>query len=354
MIIALASVRRREPDALIVDHGSTPAKGTPTMRFNPKARLDRSRVTDSGRGRSGGGLGGGRGAPMRIPLPGGSKAGGGLAGVLVVVLFLVVSSCMGGGLGNFGSGTGLPGGSTLDTGQMVESDSGRYDNCLTGSDAAEDEDCARVAVENSLRDYWETALPDQADRPLDPATLETFTGAVDTGCGQATSQVGPFYCPPDQGIYLDTTFFADVLERQLAGPAGAFVEPYVVGHEYGHHIQNLLGTMGRVRTQQGPRSDAVRLELQADCYAGMWTRAATTTEDEAGEVLILELTDADIEQAIAAAAAVGDDRIQQKTQGQVTTETWTHGSAASRVKWFQTGLRSGSLDDCDTFSVATP
>ena len=166
--------------------------------------------------------------------------------------------------------------------------------------------------------------------------------------------MGPFYCPPDQRIYLDTTFFEDVLQQQLGGPSGDFVEPYVIGHEYGHHIQNLLGTMGKVKTQEGPRSDAVRLELQADCYAGMWTRAAASTEDEGGEVIFSELSDQDIEDAIAAAGSVGDDRIQEKTQGQVTEETWTHGSAASRVKWFQTGYQKGTLEACDTWSVDTP
>ena len=132
-----------------------------------------------------------------------------------------------------------------------------------------------------------------------------------------------------------------MLQGQLGGPSGAFVEPYVLGHEYGHHIQNLLGTMSRVRTQQGPRSDAVRLELQADCYAGLWARSATQTEDADGNVLITDLTDQDIQEAIAAAEAVGDDRIQEKTQGQVTQESWTHGSAASRVKWFKTGFTTG-------------
>ena len=117
----------------------------------------------------------------------------------------------------------------------------------------------------------------RADARSSPRRWSTFTGAVNTGCGQATSQVGPFYCPADATIYLDTTFFDDVLEQQLGGPDGGFVEPYVLAHEYGHHIQNLLGTMGQVRTQQGPLSDAVRLELQADCYAGMWARAATST-----------------------------------------------------------------------------
>ena len=134
-----------------------------------------------------------------------------------------------------------------------------------------------------MTDYWADELGSDF-RP--EAALVTFTGQTQTGCGGATSQVGPFYCPSDQTIYLDTTFFQDVLQQQLNGPAGAFVEPYVLAHEYGHHIQNLLGTMGRVRTQQGPRSDAVRLELQADCYAGMWTKNATSTTDSGGEALI--------------------------------------------------------------------
>ena len=309
------------------------------MRFNPKARLDTSKIGDSGRG---GGSGGGG---MRIPIPTGGKAGGGMAGLILVIVLVVVTQCTGIDLTGGGLGAGA-----LDTQQMVETDSGRYDNCETGDDANSDPDCARVAVENSLRDYWEHALPDQTDTPLVPATLATFSGAVNTQCGQATSQVGPFYCPVDQRIYFDTTFFPDVLQDQLGGPAGAFVEPYVIGHEYGHHIQNLLGTMSQVRTQQGPKSDAVRLELQADCYAGLWTRAATSTTDEGGEPLIVDLSQQDIKDAIAAAGAVGDDRIQQKTQGQVTEETWTHGSAEQRVQWFMTGYEEGTVDACDTFA----
>ncbi len=130
----------------------------------------------------------------------------------------------------------------------------------------------------------------------------------------------------------------------------------MLAHEYGHHIQNLLGTMGRVRTQQGPRSDAVRLELQADCYAGVWTAAATRTQDQGGQELFTELTDADISEAIDAAAAVGDDRIQQKTQGQVTPESWTHGSSASADEVVPDRLRrpATTCEACDTWAVDTP
>jgi predicted metalloprotease len=305
------------------------------MRFNPKARLDTSRVRDRGRASGGGGGGFGSGGSS-IPIPGGMRAGGGIAGVIIVVLFLVVTQCLGGGSG----------GGAFDTSRMA--DTSRYANCKTGADANESSDCARVAVENSLYDFWGQELggkfePEQA--------VETFGNATQTGCGQATSDVGPFYCPVDQTIYLDTTFFEAVLQGQLAGPSGAFVEPYVLAHEYGHHIQNLLGFMDKVRTQQGPQSDSVRLELQADCFAGMWAKAATTTEDADGNVLFAEISDADIQTAIDAATAVGDDRIQEQSGGRVNPEQWTHGSAASRVKWFKTGFTTGSLDACDTFST---
>lgn len=305
------------------------------MRFNPKARLDTSRVRDRGRG-SGGGRSGGLGGGG-MPIPGGVAGGGGLVGVIVVVLFLVLTQCMGDG--------GLPSGG-LDDSRMSDTD--RYKSCESGADANESADCARVAVENSLYDFWKDEL---GSRFRAAQEVATFTDGVATDCGQASSAVGPFYCPADETIYLDTTFFDEVLERQLGGPDGGFVEPYVLAHEYGHHIQNVLGTMGRVKTQQGPQSDAVRLELQADCYAGMWTRAATTTDDATGEALFAELTDQDVEQAIGAATAVGDDRIQERSGGGVNPEQWTHGSAAQRVEWFTTGYRQGDLDACDTFAA---
>jgi len=307
------------------------------MRFNPKARLDRGRVKDTGQGSRGrgGGLGGGG---ARMPIPGG-VGGGSIGGIIVIVLVYVAIQVLGGG----------EGGSSYSTSRLSDAaDTGRYDDCKTGEDANESQDCARVAVENSLTDFWDGELGDRF-RPEDK--LITFSGSVDTGCGAATSAVGPFYCPADKRIYLDTTFFDEVLERQLGGPDGGFVEFYVLAHEYGHHIQNITGQMSRVRTQRGPQSDAVRLELQADCYAGMWARDATTTEDSQGEVLISDLTQADIKLAIEAAEAVGDDRIQEKTQGQVNEESWTHGSAAMREKWFLVGYEQGSLEACDTFAA---
>ncbi len=309
------------------------------MRFNPKARLDTSRVGD-------GGSGGGGGGPMRLPIPGGTRAGGGIGGIIIILLFVVLTYCTGGGLGGGGAGTGTQSQGGTDTSRMDDSE--RYDNCKTGADANKDEDCARVAVENSLYNFWST----QFSSGFEPATMMTFSGAVNTGCGQASSQVGPFYCPGDQKIYLDTTFFQDVLEGQLGGQGGDFVEPYVIGHEYGHHIQNLMGTMGKVRTQQGPESDAVRLELQADCYAGLWTKAATGTTDAEGVAIFEELDQGDIQEALDSAKAVGDDRIQQKSGQGVDPEGWTHGSSEQRMRWFMTGYEDGTVESCDTFAAS--
>ena len=308
------------------------------MRFNPKADISGGRVGDAGRGGGGGGGGG-----MRIPMPGGTKAGGGIGGVLVIILFLVLTQCMGGG---GGGGTGIDPTSQGGNPAGLDQDSERYANCRTGADAEDDADCARKAVLLSLEQYWAATLPEQGGTELAPAQTITFSGGVNTGCGQATSQVGPFYCPADQQIYLDTTFFSDVLEGQLGGQGGDFVEPYVLAHEYGHHIQNLLGTMGQVRTQQGPESDAVRLELQADCYAGMWTRDASD-----GDGILLDLDQGDIDEAIDSAKTVGDDRIQQKSGQRVDPEGWTHGSSEQRMRWFMVGFEEGSLEACDTFAA---
>jgi uncharacterized protein len=297
------------------------------MRFNPKARLDSSRMGDAGRSSGGGRSGAG------IPIPGGA-AGGGIGTLIIIAIVVVASFWIGGG---------------SDGGQA--SDTGLYNQCDSGADANSSADCAREGVENSLTDYWSDTLPTQSGTAFQPERkIQTFTGAIGTGCGSATASVGPFYCPTDQTIYLDTTFFDDVLEQQLGGPDGGFVEAYVLAHEYGHHIQNLLGTMGKVKTQRGAKSDAVRLELQADCYAGMWAKSATETQDVDGLTLIEDLTDEDIQLAIEAATTVGDDRIQEASGGDVNPETWTHGSAESRVKWFRTGYTEGTLEACDTFA----
>jgi predicted metalloprotease len=290
------------------------------VRFNPKADISRGRISD----RRGGGGGGGAGLGG---LPMGAISGGGIGTTIIVIVIYVIVQLAS------GSSTGGSGGPQQDT--------NRYDQCLTGADANNNQDCARKAVEESLESYWSKELPQQTGTQYrSPAGIVTFSGSTSTGCGNATKDVGPFYCPTDQTIYLDTTFYQDVLQGQLNGPSGAFVEPYVIGHEFGHHIQNLLGTMSKVKTQQGPTSDSVRLELQADCYAGMWAKGATGTTDQSGV-------------AIFAAKAVGDDYIQRQGGGQVNKESWTHGSSEERIRWFTTGYNASSMQECDTFSASS-
>jgi len=299
------------------------------VRCNPKADISGGRVTDVRGGGGGGGMGN---------LPIGGITGGGIGTTIVVIIIFVIVQLAGGG----GSGTGAGG---------PEQTTDRYEQCLSGADANTSADCARKAVELSLEGYWAKVLPQQTGKQLQPTQIKTFTGGVATSCGNASADVGPFYCPTDQIIYLDTTFFEDVLEGQLGGKGGDFVEPYVLAHEFGHHIQNLLGTMSQVRTQQGPTSDSVRLELQADCYAGMWTRGATGTTDSKGVQIFESIDEADITEALDAAKTVGDDRIQKQGGTDVNKEQWTHGSSEQRMRWFTTGYNATSIKQCDTFAT---
>lgn len=307
------------------------------MRFNPKADISSGRVRDAGGSGGSGGLGGGLGGG-RIPIPTGGKGG---VGSIIAVLVVVAIAYFTGGISSLTGDAG-------DAGQAP--DTGRYVECTSGADANASEDCRRKGVEVSMSNYWEATLPQQSDAKFRDTSITTFTGSVNTACGSASSAVGPFYCPADMAIYLDSTFFPEVLEKQLGGQGGDFVEPYVLAHEYGHHIQNLLGTMNRVKTQQGPKSDAVRLELQADCYAGMWAAAASQVPDDQGNVLLEDLTQRDIDEALDSAKAVGDDRIQERSGGRVNPEQWTHGSAKQRQQWFATGFKQGTLQACDTFA----
>jgi predicted metalloprotease len=176
-----------------------------------------------------------------------------------------------------------------------------------------------------------------------------FSGSVQTGCGNATTDVGPFYCPADGKAYFDLGFF-DELTTRFGAQGGSFAQGYVVAHEYGHHIQNLLGTSDQVGRETGPESGSVRLELQADCYAGAWAKNATTTTGANGRPLFASITANDIKIALDAAASVGDDRIQSKAQGRVTPENFTHGTSAQRQKWFTTGYQTGDPNKCTTFN----
>jgi uncharacterized protein len=302
------------------------------MRYNPRARLDTSQVGNR-RGGGGGGFGGGG-----FPLGGGGgglRVGGGIGSVILVIVFFVVQSQ----LGSDGGDPAQDAGSTS------------LNQCRNGSNANQDQDCALVADVNSVQSFWADELPKQSDVSYTRARTDIFSGSLQTGCGRATSDMGPFYCPVDKHVYLDTTFFEDMLQGQLGARGGPFSTAYVLAHEYGHHVQDLLGTMSKVRTQQGRSSDSVRLELQADCFAGIWTKHATTAEDADGQVFIEDLTQDDINRALDAAAAVGDDRIQRRSSGRVDPDTWTHGSAEERQRWFTTGLQQGTLEACDTFGA---
>jgi predicted metalloprotease len=271
----------------------------------------------------------------------GLAVGGGGLGLVAVVL---LSQLLGVDL------TGLVGGGTGGTGGSSQSEGTALENCYTGDDADADIECRVGFTYDSLEAYWAEQAPAMGI-PYSTTLINLFSGGIDTGCGSATSAVGPFYCPADQQIYLDTGFY-DTLRSQFGATAGPLSQLYVVGHEWGHHIQNLAGTFATADSSQtGPTSDAVRLEVQADCFAGAWLGSATETTDAEGNRLLDPITDTQISDALNAASAIGDDRIQEKTQGQVNPESWTHGSSEQRQKWFQAGYTNGA-EACDTFAVA--
>ena len=205
-----------------------------------------------------------------------------------------------------------------------------------------------MAEIDSIQDYWGQAL---GGRYTETDTV-FFNGSVQTSCGGASSGSGPFYCPADQLVYIDLTFF-DTLEQQFGAQGGLFVDAYVIAHEYGHHVQNLLGTNQQVTPgETGPTSGTVRLELQADCYAGAWANHAETVPDDSGAPLIEEITQDDVNRALDAAARIGDDFIQQNLGGgRIDQDAFTHGSSEQRQKWFATGYETGDPGQCDTFST---
>jgi len=292
------------------------------MEFDEDAQLDGSQVED------------------RRGIPGGGLAiGGGAIGIVGLIVALVlgvdpnlVSSLTGSGSKPAaGTATGTPQSST----------------CKTGADANKRQDCRILATVNSIQNYWDGEFTARGKK-YSKADSVLFTDRVQTACGAATSAIGPFYCPGDHKAYFDLGFFND-MGRQLGAQGGPFAEAYVVAHEYGHHVQTLLGVrVGNDR--QGADSASVKSELQADCYAGVWTHHATTTpQASTGRPLITKLTDDDIARALDAAESVGDDRIQKRATGTTNPETWTHGSSEQRKQWFTTGYRTGDMTKCNTF-----
>ena len=292
------------------------------MRFRRGAKLDPGQVTDV------------RGRRMA---PGGLAVGGGGLGIAAVVIYLLITVLSGGdALGEL---------APLDQRQVGQGDtpSEVSQECRTSEDANERQDCRIVGVVNSVQRFWDSVF-ERSNREYRHANTVFFTDQVQTGCGFASSQVGPFYCPRDQRVYIDLDFF-DELQSRFGAGGGPFAQAYVIAHEYGHHVQNLTGVLDRIgNDRQGPQSRAVRSELQADCYAGVWAANAVETG------LLEPLTQADINEALDAAAAIGDDRIQEQTQGQVNPEGWTHGSSEQRRRWFSRGYEQKQPAACDTFS----
>jgi predicted metalloprotease len=291
------------------------------MRFRPNARLDPSQVEDR---RGAGGIG----------LPGGGLAvGGGGLGLVGVIVYLAIQLLSN---GQAGGALGPLDGSTVATrppGQVLGT------SCASGADANTQEGCRIVGYVNSIQSYWSKAMPRYTI-----AKTVFFTGSAQSGCGEATTDAGPFYCPADKKVYIDLGFF-DELRTRFGASTGPLAQAYVLAHEYGHHVQDLLGILDRIGgDRQGRTSASVKSELQADCFAGVWANHAQQTG------YLTKPTAGDVNDALSAAAAVGDDRIQQQTQGRVDPETWTHGSSAERKQWFTTGWQSGDANNCNTFA----
>jgi predicted metalloprotease len=293
----------------------------PQLRWRPSRSIQVEDRRGQGGGLSGlgmGGLGGGGG----IPLP----VGGGLGGIVLIIIVIVVMNLMGGGLGGSQDG----GGTTSSIGP--DDQMGQFVNSVT------------VDVQT----FWDQQFRSSGSDYPETVTV-LFTNGTQTGCGVASSATGPFYCPADQKVYLDPGFFQELTRR--FGAPGEFARAYVIAHEYGHHVQDVLGTMDQVQGSGNSNEQSIRLELQADCLAGMWANWVMAHPDQAN---VESITDADVRDGLAAAAAVGDDRIQEQATGTIDKESWTHGSSEQRMKWFNTGFKQGSLAACDTFSGASP
>ena len=310
------------------------------MDYDDNARLDTSQVSDTRRSGGLGGLGG-----KNIALGGG---GLGIVGVIIVVALQLLggssgSSSLSDVLGQLGQG-----------GQAATADNTQLDQeCKTGADANNKLDCAVVADINSIQAYWTQELP-KLGVNYTPVPTVWFSGQVATGCGSASSAAGPFYCPADKRVYIDLTFYND-LQTQFGATGGLFVDAYVLAHEYGHHVQDLLGTEAKVKQgDTGPTSTSVRLELQADCYAGVWAKNASTVATASGAPLISDITSTDITNALDTAAKIGDDYIQTQIEHKTfNASSETHGTSAQRQKWFTAGYQSGNPGSCDTFGAKT-
>jgi uncharacterized protein len=264
-------------------------------------------------------------------------AGGGVVG-LGAIAVLVLNLLTGGDFsGLLGGGTDA--GTTSGQGTEIQ-------NCDTGAQANADDTCRLSATSVVIDSFWTKRL----DGYTSPQLI-IVDGSTGTPCGTASNQTGPFYCPSDETVYIDPTFFG-LLHEQFGATAGSLAQMYVLAHEYGHHVQNLTGIMEKYPNNgTGATSNGVRLELQADCFAGAWVASAANEKDENGVAYLKTPTQAQIRDALNAAAAVGDDHIQQQAGVGVNSESWTHGSSAQRQRWFENGYQGG-VNACDTFGIA--
>jgi len=292
---------------------------------------------EGGRVRKGGGRG-------RGPL----IAGGGIGAVLVALAVAFLSNQTGIDLSGLTGGDGGTSSNALGEGQQ------EYIDACTAEQANTDLECELSATAQALDAYWAEALPQQAGVEYVVPPVSSFTNQISTGCGAATSAVGPFYCPPDQTVYIDVSFYDDLTSRFGANDGG-LARMYVVAHEFGHHIEQLVGAMDAAdRRGTGPESDSVRIELMADCLAGMWAgHAASTPDPDTGVTFLEPITEQQLEDALSAASAVGDDRIQEAATGQVNPEGWTHGSSEQRQRWFTIGYNGGTIQDCNALDASS-
>ena len=292
------------------------------MTFNEDSQLEGGKVTRRGRG---------------------AAIGGGAVGVGAILVFLIAQFTGFDLSGIVGGGDGTT---------EIQQTGGTADpaaECRTGRDANLKVECRMEGAAESLDAYWATESRQLGIAYSTPGFV-LFTGSTDTGCGQASASTGPFYCPPDRAIYLDTAFYDD-LQSRYGSSGGPLAQLYVVAHEWGHHVQQLQGAFASTdRSGTGASSGSVRVELQADCYAGAWVGDAATTKDADGETFFEPITRAQIDDALSAASAVGDDSIQERSSGRVDPDSFTHGSSEQRQNWFMRGYQRGATS-CDTFSI---
>jgi predicted metalloprotease len=302
------------------------------MELNENANVDTSQIDDvRGSGGGGGGFGG-------LPI-----GGGGLTGIIVTVLIALVGGYF--GINNLtGSGGTEP----------QAGDNTKLQQECSQADKLKQLDCRNALYVNSIQAFWRDELPASFNKTYQPAKTVFFSKAVSTGCGNADSGTGPFYCPSDDRVYIDLTFY-QLLADELGAP-GEFAQPYVLAHEYGHHVQDLVGTEAEMRRQQqrdpgAANALSVKLELQADCYAGVWAKGATGTADSSGQKIFKSITAQDIQEGLQTASKIGDDTLQQRSGGTINPAEFTHGTSAQRQQWFGTGYNKGDPKACDTFAA---